>query len=62
MISVVEMMGEAKILGARGLRFFEVYVAVALVYWGICIVIERLVALGEKRVRRFEGMSAVRPS
>ena len=62
MISVVEMMGEAKILGARGLRFFEVYVAVALVYWGICIVIERLVAVGEKRARRFEGLSAVRPS
>ncbi len=62
MISVVEMMGEAKILGARGLRFFEVYVAVALVYWGICIIIERLVAAGEKRARRFEGLSAVRPS
>jgi L-cystine transport system permease protein len=62
MISVVEMMGEAKILGARGLRFFEVYVAVALVYWAICILIEQLVAIGEKRVRRFEGMSAVRPS
>ena len=62
MISVVEMMGEAKILGARGLRFFEVYVAVALVYWAICIVIERLVAAGEKRARRFEGLAAVRPS
>ncbi|MDR3669501.1 MAG: amino acid ABC transporter permease [Holophaga sp.] len=62
MISVVEMMGEAKILGARGLRFFEVYVAVALVYWAICIVIERLVAIGEKRVRRFEGLAEVRPS
>ena len=62
MISVVEMMGEAKILGARGLRFFEVYVAVALAYWGICIVIERLVATAERRVRRFEGRSAVRES
>jgi L-cystine transport system permease protein len=62
MISVVEMMGEAKILGARGLRFFEVYVAVALVYWAICIIIERLVAVAEMRVRRFEGLSAVRPS
>jgi L-cystine transport system permease protein len=62
MISVVEMMGEAKILGARGLRFFEVYVAVAIVYWAICFLIERLVALGEKRVRRFEGLAAVKPS
>jgi len=62
MISVVELMGEAKILGARGLRFFEVYVAVALVYWGICIIIERLVAMAERRVRRFEGHSVARPS
>ena len=56
------MMGEAKILGARGLRFFEVYMAVALVYWVICIIIERLVAAAEKQVRRFEGAAAVRPS
>jgi L-cystine transport system permease protein len=56
------MMGEAKILGARGLRFFEVYMAVAMVYWAICFLIERLVALAEKRVRRFEGLAAVRPS
>ena len=62
MISVVEMMGEAKILGARGLRFFEVYMAVAIVYWVICIIIERLVATAEKKVRRFEGTAAVRPS
>jgi His/Glu/Gln/Arg/opine family amino acid ABC transporter permease subunit len=62
MISVVEMMGEAKILGARGLRFFEVYMAVAIVYWVICIIIERLVAVAETRVRRFEGTAAVRPS
>ncbi|HBF37225.1 MAG TPA: amino acid ABC transporter permease [Firmicutes bacterium] len=55
MISVVEMMGEAKILGARGLEFFEVYIVVALIYWLICIVVERMVAILEKRVRHFEG-------
>ena len=55
MISVVEMMGEAKILGARGLQFFEVYIVVALIYWGICIVVERVVIMLEKKVRRFEG-------
>jgi len=60
MISVVELMGEAKILGARGLRFFEVYIAVALVYWAICILIERLIAFLEGRVRQFEGTAAVR--
>jgi L-cystine transport system permease protein len=60
MISVVELMGEAKLLGARGLRFFEVYIAVAIVYWVICIIIERLVTLLERRVRVFEGTAAVR--
>jgi len=60
MISVVELMGEARIQGARTLRFFEVYIAVALVYWAVCIIIERAVTLLERRVRQFEGAAAVR--
>jgi His/Glu/Gln/Arg/opine family amino acid ABC transporter permease subunit len=55
LVSVIELMGKAKILGARGLQFFEVYIVVALVYWAICVVIERLVAVLERRVRRYEG-------
>ncbi len=55
MISVVEMMGEAKILGARGLQFFEVYIVVALIYWLICIFVERIVMIFEKRAKQFEG-------
>jgi His/Glu/Gln/Arg/opine family amino acid ABC transporter permease subunit len=57
LISVVDLMGEAKIQGARGLQFFEVYVVVALVYWGVCIGIERVVNALERRVRRYEGLS-----
>jgi His/Glu/Gln/Arg/opine family amino acid ABC transporter permease subunit len=57
LISVVELMGEAKIQGARGLQFFEVYVVVALIYWVVCIGIERVVAVLERRVRRYEGLS-----
>jgi L-cystine transport system permease protein len=55
MISVVEMMGEAKILGARGLQFFEVYIVVAIMYWIICIFIERVIIMLEKRIKQFEG-------
>jgi L-cystine transport system permease protein len=55
LVSVIELMGKAKILGARGLQFFEVYIVVALIYWAICLVIERLVARLEVRVRRYEG-------
>ena len=53
-LSVVEMMGQAKIIGAHGLNFFEVYIVVALLYWIICIIIERAVNLWEKKLRVFE--------
>lgn len=58
LVSVVELMGEAKIQAARGLQLFEVYIVVALVYWGVCVAIERAVAATERRVRRFEGAHA----
>lgn len=50
-VSVVELMGKAKIVGAPGLNFFEVYIVVALIYWIICIFIERVMAVLEKKVR-----------
>lgn len=54
-IAVVEIMGSAKIIGARGLRFFEVYIDAALIYWLICLAVEKGVNILEKRVRRYEG-------
>ena len=53
-ISVVEMMAEAKIVGARAFRFFEVYIVVSLIYWACCFVLERLVAVAERRSRYYE--------
>lgn len=50
-VSVVELMGKAKIVGAAGLNFFEVYIVVALIYWGVCIVVEKLLAVLEKKIR-----------
>jgi L-cystine transport system permease protein len=47
-------MGQAKILGSRGLAFFEVYIAVSIIYWIICIIVERLLVIVEKRSRRYE--------
>lgn len=53
-ISVIEMMAAAKIVGSRSYRFFEVYIVVALIYWLCCVVLERILAVLEKRARRFE--------
>lgn len=53
-IGVIDIMGQAKILGSRGLAFFEVYIATSIVYWILCIIIERLLVMIEKRARRYE--------
>lgn len=53
MIGIVDVMGKAKIIGARSLSYFEVYIAVALIYWGICFLLERILALIEKRSKRY---------
>lgn len=51
-ISVVELMGQAKIVGAPGLNFFEVYIVVSLIYWIICIIIEKIMGILEKKLSR----------
>lgn len=52
--SVPEIIGMAKIIAGRTSQFFEVYIVAALLYWVICIALERLMALFENRLRRNE--------
>ena len=55
--SVPEIMGQAKIAAARSSNFLEAYIAAALLYWGICLLLERLLAVSEGRLRRHERSS-----
>lgn len=52
--SVPEIMGLAKIAGARTSRMLEAYIAAALLYWAVCIVLERLLVLTERRLSKSE--------
>jgi His/Glu/Gln/Arg/opine family amino acid ABC transporter permease subunit len=52
--SVPEIIGQAKIAAARSSKFFEAYIVAAVMYWLICILFERLLILGERRLRRHE--------
>lgn len=52
--SVPEIIGKAKIIAGRTSQFFEVYIVAALMYWLICIVIEKLLRFLEHRFRRHE--------
>jgi L-cystine transport system permease protein len=48
-IGIVDIMGKARIIAAAGygVHQLEVYVAVSLIYWGICVALEKILALFE---------------
>jgi polar amino acid transport system permease protein len=48
--SVVEITAQSRILSGNNLRFFESYCSLALIYWGMTILIERAIAFLEKRL------------
>lgn len=49
-VSVVDINAKAQIVASTNWKFFEAYVAAAMIFWGLTIVIERLTALLEKRI------------
>lgn len=49
--AVVEMTAEGKILAGRNYRYFEAYISLALIYWALTIILERLLAAGENKFR-----------
>ncbi|MDR0300395.1 MAG: amino acid ABC transporter permease [Streptococcaceae bacterium] len=50
-VSFVEMTAEAQIIGGSNFRMLETYVALALIYWAMCIVLEFLIRRFEKSLR-----------
>ena len=47
--SVVEMTAQGKILAGNNFRYFEVYCSLAIIYWVITVVVEKLFGLLEKK-------------
>ncbi|MCR4926381.1 MAG: amino acid ABC transporter permease [Lachnospiraceae bacterium] len=48
--SVVEITAAGKILAGRNYRYFEVYCSLAIIYWVITFILERILALIEKKI------------
>ena len=57
--AVVEMTAEAKILGGRDYRYFEAYVALAIIYWVFVVILERIIALIIHMVRVPDHVNSV---
>jgi L-cystine transport system permease protein len=51
LLGIIEMIQGTNMKTAGNYRYLEAYCAVALIYWGITILIERLTAITETRVR-----------
>lgn len=49
-VSVMDVMASAKVIAGRNMRFFEVYIAVAIIYWIICLLIEIVIRKLEKNL------------
>ena len=54
-VTVVEILGRAKVLASQGYTYLEAYIDVAVIYWVLCILFENLFYLIEKRIKRFRA-------
>ena len=45
------MTAEGKIIGGRTYRYFEVYISLAIIYWAITFILERILLWTEKKIR-----------
>ncbi|MDR1133181.1 MAG: amino acid ABC transporter permease [Synergistaceae bacterium] len=50
-VMVIDVMGEAKLIGSKTLRYLEIYIAVSIVYWSLCILLELIFGVAEKRMK-----------
>ncbi|HWR29737.1 MAG TPA: amino acid ABC transporter permease [Negativicutes bacterium] len=53
-ITVIELLGGAKIACAENYRYLETYLVVAIIYWAISIVFERFFLLAEDKLGLFK--------
>ncbi|RKW33181.1 MAG: amino acid ABC transporter permease, partial [Lachnospiraceae bacterium] len=49
MVGVIDIMGAAKMEGAKSFRYFEIYAAVMIVYWVVIFVFDLLRKYLEKK-------------
>ena len=56
---VVEMTAEGQIIAGRSFRYFEVYLALALIYWVLTIITELIISFIEKHISRFRTIQKV---
>ncbi|RUS43520.1 amino acid ABC transporter permease [Cohnella sp. AR92] len=49
-VSVVEIFAKAQIVASTNWKFFEAYIAAAIIFWGLTVLIEQIAARIERRI------------
>lgn len=52
--AIPDILGQAKIIAGRTSMFLESYIVAAVIYWVLCIILEQVVRILEKRSRKHE--------
>lgn len=52
-VSVVDLNAKAQIVASTNWKFFEAYLAAALIFWGLTILIERISGMIERRINQY---------
>lgn len=58
-VSVMDIMAQAKVIGSQGYRYFEVYIALAVIYWVSCIIMSAIIDLFEKWMNRCKRATTI---
>lgn len=53
--AVIELTAASRLIAANNLRFFEMYIALSLIYWGLSLISERIFIWIEKKLRKSEN-------
>lgn len=53
-VSIPEILGQAKILAGRTSKFLEAYLDAAVIYFVICFLLQQVLKICEKKIRRHE--------
>jgi L-cystine transport system permease protein len=56
-ISVMDILNASLIPASSNYKFLDAYIAAALIYWGICLIIEQVSKLLERYLSRFRRMA-----
>ncbi len=58
--AVVEITAQGKIIGGRTYRYFEVYISLAIIYWIITLVTERIIKMIESKIQIPEQVNVLK--